>query len=183
MDTTEKLNSDEKETFLLVVGELAQEQVNNTKTVNDMVTAVNVLTGKIDELNEKVDKPKPVIVSADTRAAQEIMNKGVADMKIIVGTKPQPVVKKFQIQLFPERDAKLFYKIVFGRWFLFLVLMLLITDLYNFSIHWSDNQKEVHQEELENDRIKKAWYYLYEQEGKARKRLMDSAYVKVSKGY
>jgi len=178
MDTTEKLNSEEKETFLLVVGELAQEQVNNTKTVNDLVTAVNVLTGKIDELNAKVDKPKPVIVSADTRPAQEIMNKGVADMKIIVGTKPQPEVKKFQIQLFPERDAKLFYKIVFGRWFLFLVLMLLITDLYNFSIHWSDNQKEVQQEELENDRIKKAWYYLYEHYGRAEKKLMDSAYYK-----
>ena len=178
MDTTEKLNSEEKETFLLVVGELAQEQVNNTKTVNDLVTAVNVLTGKVDELNEKVDKPKPVIVSADTRPAQEIMNKGVADMKIIVGTKPQPVVKKFQILLFPERDAKLFYKIVFGRWFLFLVLMLLIQNLYNFSVHWSDNQREIQREELKNDRINKAWYYLYEHEGKAWRRLMDSAYFK-----
>ena len=176
MDTTEKLNSEEKETFLLVVGELAQEQVNNTKTVNDLVTAVNVLTGKIDELNEKVDNPKPVIVAADTRPAQEIMTKGVADMKIIVGTKPQPVVKKFQILLFPERDAKLFYKIVFGRWFLFLVLMLLIVNLYKFSIHWSDNQKEVKREELENDRIKKAWYYLYERENGNGKRFMDSAY-------
>jgi hypothetical protein len=177
MDTTEKLNSEEKETFLLVVGELAQEQVNNTKTVNDMVTALNVLTGKIDELSEKVDKPKPVIVSADIRPAQEIMNKGVADMKIIVG-KQQPVVKKFQIQLFPERDAKLFYKIVFGRWFLFLVLMLLIQNLYNFSVHWSDNQKEVQREELENDRIKKAWYYLYDRENRTRKKVMDSAYSK-----
>jgi len=152
MDTTEKLNSEEKETFLLVVGELAQEQVNNTKTVNDMVT--------------------------DTRPAQEIMSKGVADMKIIVGTKPQPVVKKFQILLFPERDAKLFYKIVFGRWFLFLVLMLLIVNLYKFSIHWSDNQSEIQREELKNDRINKAWYYLYNQQGKAVKRLMDSAYAK-----
>jgi hypothetical protein len=78
----------------------------------------------------------------------------------------------------PKQDAKLFYKIVFGRWFLFLVLMLLITRLYDFSIHWSDNQKEVQQKELENDRIKKAWYYLYEQEGKVGKRLMDSAYRK-----
>jgi hypothetical protein len=151
----------------LVVGELAQEQVNNTKTVNDMVTAVNVLTGKIDELSEKVDKPKPVIVSADTRPAQEIMKKGVADMKIIVGTKPQPVVKKFQIQLFPERDAKLFYKIVFGRWFLFLVLMLLIQNLYNFSVHWSDNQKERKSSSartrinfVENDRIKRLFTIL-----------------------
>jgi hypothetical protein len=60
----------------------------------------------------------------------------------------------------PEQDVKLFCKIVFGRWFLFLVLMFLITRLYDFSAHWSDNQKEVRQKELENDRIKKAWYFL-----------------------
>ncbi len=39
-------------------------------------------------------------------------------------------------------------------------------NLYNFSVHWSDNQKEIQQEQLENDRIKKASYYLYEGEGK-----------------
>jgi hypothetical protein len=180
MDTTEKLNSAERETFLLVLEEHTQEQANNTKAVNDLIAVVNVLTGKVEELEKKVDEPKPVIVSADTRPIQEIMKKGVADMKIIVGTKPQPVVKKFQILLFPEQDAKLFYKIVFGRWFLFLVLLLLISNLYNFSVHWSDNQKEVQREELENDRINRSWHYLYEREGKAGKRLMDSAYSKSS---
>jgi hypothetical protein len=103
-------------------------------------------------------QPKPVIVAADTRPAQEIMNKGVNDIKLIVGSKPLPVIKKIKILLFPEPDAKLFYKIVFGCWFLFLILMLLIANLYNFSVHWIDNQKEVQREELENDRIKKAWY-------------------------
>ena len=178
MATTEKLNSAEKETLQLVLEEHTQEQANNTKAVNDLVAVVNILTGKVKELDEKLDKPKQVTVSTDTRPIQEIMKKGVADMKIIVGTKPQPVVKKFQILLFPEQDAKLFYKIVFGRWFLFLVLMLLIINLYNFSVHWSDNQKGIQREQLENDRIKKAWYYLYEREGKAGKRLMDSVYIK-----
>ena len=178
MDTTEKLNDTEKKSFLLVVNEFIEVQAKNTKMVSDLVAVVNVLTGKVDELNEKLDKPKPVIVAADTRPAQNIMNKGVTDMKLIVGSKPSPVIKKFQILLFPEQDAKLFYKIVFGRWFLFLVLMLLIDNLYNFSIHWSDNQKEVRREQLKNDRINRAWYYLYEQEGKAVRRLMDSAYAK-----
>jgi hypothetical protein len=178
MNTTGKLNNTEKETLQLVLEEHTQEQANNTKAVNDLVTAVNLLTGKVKELDEKMDKPKPIIVSADTRPIQEIMKKGLTDMKLTVGTKPQPVVKKFQILLFPEQDAKLFYKIVFGRWFLFLVLTLLIINLYNFSVHWSDNQKEVQREQLENDRIKKAWFYLYEQEGKTVKRLMDSAYIK-----
>lgn len=65
---------------------------------------------------------------------------------------------------------------VFGHWFLFLVLMLLITNLYNLFVHWSDNQKEVQQVRLENDRIRNAWDYLYDREGKTGRRLMDSAY-------
>ena len=96
-------------------------------------------TGKVKELDEKLDEQKPIIVAANTQPIQEIMKKGITDMKLTVGTKAQPVVKKFQILLFPEKDAKLFYKIVFGRWFLFLVLMLLIINLYNFSVHWRDN--------------------------------------------
>ena len=182
MDTTKKLDEAEKQTIQLVLEEHTQEQVNNTKAVNDLVAAVNILTGRVNDLDAKLDKPKPTIVSADTRPVQEIVKKGVTDMKFIVGTKPVPVVKKFQLLLFPEQDAKLFYKIVFGRWFLFLVLMLLITDLFNLSVRWSDNQKEIQREELENDRIKKAWYYLYEHGGKAGKRLMDSTYSHIVEG-
>jgi hypothetical protein len=178
MDTTKKLDEVEKQTIQLVLEEHTQEQANNTKAVNDMVAAVNTLTGRLTELDAKLDKPKPIIVSADTRPVQEIVKKGVTDMKFIVGTKPVPVVKKFQILLFPEQDAKLFYKIVFGRWFLFLVLMVLMTDLYKLSVHWSDNQKEARRKELENDRIKHAWYYLYKWQNKTGKRIMDSAYSK-----
>jgi hypothetical protein len=178
MATTEKVNNIETETLQLVLEEHTQEQAKNTKSVNDLVAAVNVLSDKFRELDEKLDKPKQISVSADTRPIQEIMKKGVADMKIMVGAKPQPVAKKFQILLFPEQDAKLFYKIIFGRWFLSLVLMLLILNAYKFSVRWSDNQKEVQRQQLENDQIKEAWHYLYNREGKVGKRLMDSAYFK-----
>ena len=178
MATTEKMNNAETETLQLVLEEHTQEQVNNTKAVNDLITAVNVLSDKFRELDEKLDKPKQINVSADTRPIQEILRKGVTDIKLTVGTKPQPVVKKIQILLFPEQDAKLFYRIVFGRWFLFMVLMLLIVNLYKFSVHWSDNQKEVQQEQLKKDHLAKAWTYLYNHSGKAERRLMDSAYNK-----
>ena len=169
-----------QKTLQLVLEEHTQEQANNTKAVNDLITAVNGLSGKFRELEAKIDKPKAVIVSADTRPIQEIVKKALTDIKLTVGSKPQPVVKKFQILLFPEQDAKLFYKIVFGRWFLFLVLMLLIVNLYNFSVHWSDNQKEVQREELKNDRTSKAWDYLYGHVGKAVKKEMDSAYSRAA---
>jgi hypothetical protein len=67
-------------------------------------------------------QPKPVIVAADTRPIQEIVNKDMTDMKFIVRSKPQSVIKKIKILLFSEQDAKLFYKIVFGRRLLFQVL-------------------------------------------------------------
>jgi hypothetical protein len=68
------------------------EQVNNTKTVKDVVTAVNTLTGKVKELDEKLDNPKPIIVAADTRSVQGIVRKGKTGINLTVGTKPQPVV-------------------------------------------------------------------------------------------
>jgi hypothetical protein len=56
--------------------------------------------------------------------------------------------------------------------------MLFITNLYKWSVHYNDNQKEIKLQQLETDRIKKAWDYLYLNEGKGIKRLMDSAYNK-----
>jgi hypothetical protein len=58
--------------------------------------------------------------------------------------------------------------------------VLLIANLYNFSVHWSDNQKDIQREELQNDRIKKAWNYLYEHARKTGKQEMDSAYTKTA---
>jgi hypothetical protein len=180
MDTKGKLSDAEKETILIVVGELAQEQANNTKAIDDLITTVSKQDDTIRELIEKIDNPKPVLVTADMRSIREVVNKGITDVKLIVGSKPQPIIRKIQFLLFPEQDAKLFYKIVFGRWFLYLVLMLSITCLYKFGVHWSDDQEQIQQKELATDRIKKAWFYLYDREDKAGKRVMDSAYSRSS---
>jgi hypothetical protein len=59
--------------------------------------------------------------------------------------------------------------------------MLFIINFYKWSIHWSDNQKEIKDQQLQTDRIKKAWDYFYFQEGKVVRRLMDSAYIKSQK--
>ncbi len=56
--------------------------------------------------------------------------------------------------------------------------MLFITNLYKWSVHYSDNQKKIKLQQLETDRIKKAWDYLYFQERKSISRLMDSTYYK-----
>jgi hypothetical protein len=181
MDNTQKTGDIERESLELVLEEFTEEQKLHTKTVDDLVKAVNVLSGKLTEFEGKLDRPKEVTISTDTGAMQEIVKKGIIDMRLTVAAQPKNVIRKFQLLLFPEQDAKLFYRIVFGRWFLWLVVMLLLTNLYKFSLHWSENQKEIKLQQLENDRIKKAWDYLYFQQGKGIKRLMDSAYINSGK--
>lgn len=109
------------------------------------------------------------------------MQKGLTNVKPIIGTQPKSIVKKFQVLLFPEQDAKLFYKVVFGRWFLWLVIMLFLTNLYKWGIHYSDNQKEIKMQQIENDRIRKSWNYMYNNNGKEVKRLMERAYINSEK--
>lgn len=177
MDTTKKTGDIEKDSLELILEEFTEEQKLHTKTVDDLVKAVNGLSRKFIEFEEKLEKPKGIDILTDTKPIQEIVKKGIIDMKLTVAAQPKNVIRKFQLLLFPEQDAKLFYRVVFGRWFLWLVVILLLTNLYKFSIHWSDNQTVIKLQQLENDRIKKAWNHLYHQQGKVVKRLMDSAYI------
>lgn len=83
--------------------------------------------------------------------------------------------------LFPQRDAKLFYKIVFGRWFLWLVIIFALACLYRFGIRRSDNQQLIKTEQLKNDKIKKAWHLLYKNGNSDIKHKIDKAYEEANK--
>lgn len=177
MDNTGKNEQIEKETLGLVLEEFTQEQKTTNQTINDLIAAVNAIGSKVDDVKKELDNPKSVSVTTDTKPIQQIMQKGLTDVKLIVGSQPKSIVRKFQILLFPEQDAKLFYKVVFSRWFLWLVIMLFLTNLYKWGIHYSDNQKEIKLEQIKNDRIRKSWNYMYNNNGKEVKRLMEKAYI------
>lgn len=177
MDTTGKSEQIEKETLGLVLEEFTQEQKTTNQSISDLITAVNAIGSKVDDFKKELDKPKAVSVMTDTKPIQQIMQNGLTDVKLMIGTQPKSIVRKFQILLFPEQDAKLFYKVVFSRWFLWLVIMVFLTNLYNWGIHYSDNQKEIKMEQIENDRIRKSWNYMYNNSGKDVKRQMEKAYT------
>lgn len=174
MGTSNNSGNIDKESIELVLEEFAEDQKLYHKTVSDLVTAVNGLTDQVKQMEVKLENPPVITVSADTRPIQEIVKKGLIDARLIVAGQPKNIVRKFQILLFPEQGAKLFYKVVFGRWFLFLVIMFFLTNLYKFSVYWMDSQKATKLRQLENDRITKAWNALYDQQGKQSKKLMDS---------
>ena len=178
MEAIKKIDEQQKDTLEIVLKEILEEQQKANNINTDNVAAINQLATTVTNFNERLQNLKIISPPVSTKPYEEIIKKGIADMQLAVCNQPKSVTRKFQILLFPEQDAKLFYKIVFGRWFMWLTVILVITNLYKWSIHWSDNQKEIKQQQLQTDTIKKAWNYLYFQDAKGIRRLMDSAYNK-----
>jgi hypothetical protein len=181
MEAVKKMEELEKDTLELVLKEILQEQQHAKKIIDDQVAAINQLTTTVNSFTQRLENFKIISPPIGTKPIEEIIKNGISEIQSMTENIPKNVTRKFQILLFPEQDAKLFYKIVFGRWFMWLTIMLFISSLYKWSIHWSDNQKEIKEQQSQTDKIKKAWDYFYFQEGKVVRRLMDSAYIKSQK--
>lgn len=167
----------ERETLQLVLEEFTQEQKTNNQHIEALIIAVNTVGDKIDAFKKEHKTEKKVSELLDVKPIEAILQKGFLDIKFMIGRQPKSIIRKFQILLFPEQDAKLFYKIVFGRWFLWLAIMVALSNLYNWGIHYSDNSKEIEMQQIQNDRIRKAWEYMYTNNDKKTKKLMKKAYV------
>lgn len=177
METKKNLENSESINLELVVEEFLSEQKSQTKSINDLACAINSISDRLINIEEEFKKAKPISVATNTQPIEEMIKKSIYDIKmIILANEQKPNVKKFQLLLFPEQDARLFYKIVFGRWLLWLTVILLLTNLYKVTVHWIDRQKELQLQITENDRINRSWNYLYLKSDKGIKKLMDNAY-------
>lgn len=176
METDTNKGHLERETLQLVLEEFTQEQKTNNQHIEALIIAVNIVGNKMDALKKEDNKAKSVSETLDIRPIEAILQKGFLDIKFMIGRQPKSIIRQFQILLFPEQDAKLFYKIVFGRWFLWLVIMVALSNLYNWGINYSDNSKEIELRKIQNDRIRKAWEYMYINSDKETKKRMKEAY-------
>lgn len=167
----------------IVLQEFAQDLQANTQAVGDLVTAANGINGKLDEIKAVIGKSAAgnaaaISLPAHVLAKLESISKGVTDTMRLIAERPQPIIHKKQFLLFPEGDTGRYYKVIFGRWLLLLVILFFLGCLYRWAIHYSDNQKEIRLEQLQNDHIGKSWDYLYHNNGREVKRLMDKAYTR-----
>jgi hypothetical protein len=179
METKRNSGNNETTNLELVLEQFANEQKSQTKSLNELVSVVNSLSNIVVNFKEEVQKPSPVSDSTDAIFIQEIVRKAVIDIRLFVAAQQQkPILKKYQLLLFPEQDARKFYKIVFGRWFLWLAVMLCLTFIYRLSLRWSDNQKEIELQMQQSNKLNKSWNSLYLKAGISLKKLMDSVYYK-----
>ncbi|MGO4771556.1 hypothetical protein ACEN2I_07820 [Flavobacterium sp. W22_SRS_FK3] len=167
----------ERETLQLVLEEFTLEQKTNNQHIEALIAAVKNVENKIDLSKKEHKIEKNVSEQLDIMQVETILQKGFLDIKYMIGRQPKSILRKFQILLFPEQDAKLFYKIVFGRWFLWLAIMVAVSDLYKWGIHYNDNKKEIELRQIQNERIRRAWEYMYANNSEEIKKLMKKEYA------
>ncbi|WP_116789170.1 hypothetical protein [Flavobacterium psychrotrophum] len=175
METNGK-NRLDKDTLQLVLEEFTVEQKTTNQNIGELIIAIDNLGKKLDVFNEQQLAKSDVPISIDTAPVKSALEKGFLDIKYMIGREPKSVTRKLQILLFPEQDAKLFYKIVFGRWFLLAVALFALKFAYSWGLDYTQSMKEVQKQHLENEKIKQAWSYMYKHNGKATKTMMDKAY-------
>ena len=158
----------------IVLRELLTEQQKANTMAVDQAAILSQIAARLKVLEENTGKtivpPSPI----NTMAIEKIIQKGMLDMRLIVENQPKNVLRKVQVLLFPEQNTALYCRIVFGRWVFWLVIMLCITDLYKWAIHWSNNQKELQYQEQLNKQIAKPSILPKRQQGREGKKGVDS---------
>lgn len=150
----------------------SEDQKAATKALNDTVAAINILTDKTGKIMQHIQDRKPVAPVENNKLATDVIRKEIAEIKLLIKSRPKKVFNWPQINLFPEENPKLFYKAMI----ILLAVTLSLNHLYRFGVRWSDNKRVVEMHKVENRRIHEAWYNFYINSNKSIKRKMDEAY-------
>jgi len=171
----------EEESLIIVLEELTQEQRKQADAAAEIAVAVKDLKLQVDQLQEKLRDTQSSNARLDSGIIQRILKKELLEFKLSFNKQRHNVIHKFQILLFPEQDHKLFYKVVFGRWFLGIVVLVFLNYSYKLLLKWTDDKKEIITRQLDVDQYRKAWTIYYGKQNKSRKRQLDSIYYNITR--
>lgn len=188
-----------EENFSFAVQELTAQNEDRQKTLNDLLSASNAIIKKLDDIDGKIERAitdrlemmqqtidKKLDAVKGNRPSENslvipYLKTSILELKTLLLKRQEGQTKKIQILLFPEQDAELFYKIVFGRWFLMIVIALFLRIAYQLISRQQGINKEIELQAQKNNPVIKAWDYLYIQKNKTLHKQMDSALIKTTK--
>lgn len=162
----------------LLVSQSIDQQELLVKQVIELSSQIGQLQQKVIGLEDNLTTIKVDSRAIDLKAVKAEISHGIFKVTQTLTQQPKSVIRKIQILLFPPQDAKLFYKIVFGRWLMWLTLIAGIMYLYRFGVHWNNNHTTVKVNQLNNNHIVHAWQELYNRSGKKLRQEMDTILLK-----
>ena len=106
---------------------------------------------------------KPII---DTQPIERIVSQGMDNISTKIDQSRDKRGTEFRFLFFPEHNTREFYKIVYGRIIFWLVMLVIAKYLFLLGNEWISKN-------YDDQKYKKAWENLYQQQGKANQKIME----------
>lgn len=144
-----------------ILDELKQCNFLNKENNMALTENKNMLIAIEQKLASK-DLIKPIV---DTGPLKQIISAGINNINAMIEERPDKPSREFRILLFPEHNTKEYYLIVFGRIIFWLVLLVIAKYFYLLGSEWISKSNE-------NQKYKKAWQSLYQQQPNIHQKMM-----------
>jgi type I site-specific restriction endonuclease len=144
--------NNQKESFEvleLVLKNLAEEQQKVCRMLTENSVMTELISNKLDALMEQVERIKTDATQVNLQPIEDLIRRDIVAREVREWEQPLKIVRQLQILLFPPQDARLFYKVVFSRWLIWLTVMLVITDMYKWGVHYTDVHQQVNLPQLQ----------------------------------
>jgi hypothetical protein len=144
-----------------ILGELKQS--NDLNKENIMIAIEN--KSRLIAIEKKFECKDVIEPAIDTQPIEQIVSRGVQSIRHLIDIRSEKRSREFRILLFPEHNTKEYYRVVFGRIIFWLVMLVIAKYLYVLGSEWISKRND-------NQKYKKAWENLYQQQGKSNQKMM-----------
>ncbi|MEP7232108.1 MAG: hypothetical protein ABI691_17735 [Ginsengibacter sp.] len=129
-----------------IIETVLKEILEEIKIIHQENAEKEKFTGELKEKIQSLEKAlyaqaKPPEINL--LPVQLQLDSGIKNIEKIVQEQPKNITRKIQILLFPERGAREYYRIIFGRLFFWLLMFLFATYMFSLGKQFIDNWKEV----------------------------------------
>lgn len=144
-----------------ILGELKQS--NGLNKENNQLAIEN--KNRLTDIEKKLDANDVSKGKISNDSVEQILSAGMDNIRKMIDKPEQKVRREFRVLLFPEHNIKEYYRVVFGRIIFWLVMLVIAKYLYLLGSEWITRN-------YENQKYKKAWENLYQQQGKSNQKMM-----------
>lgn len=148
-----------------VLTEVLEEQKQLTVSVGLLTTTIEKYAGRMDVYESKLASFND---SVSVKQVTRLLSENTTTIQKIIATQPKAVIHEKRILLFPETYRQEFYKIIWGRLLMWMVILIVSLKMINAAINFTDNSQ-----------YKTAWQLLYKPQKPATKKWLDSLVQRV----
>jgi hypothetical protein len=166
----------EAEIIQTVLNEVLEELKELKQQVAKLMVVVADLTNKVDDFELKLSNIKVSAPPTNLEPITSTVKEGIFRLQGVIEEQPKSIIRQYRVLLFPEHDAREYYRIVFGRLLFWMMIFLIATYLFSLGKQLIDSNTAVRYKEAESYQYRKAWIYLYNNSKKGVRGKMDSVW-------